>query len=348
MDNITINTYLNTPLLVNKGINIEIYGIIRPAHRFHLFDKSVTFSSSKPITATYIIFNTVTGHYYIGSTISIYNRLLNNRKTLRNNKHHAVKLQEIYNKQEELTFLIGLIYTESAEESREIEDKLIKEHLGKELCCNMIDNALAASNGMSNAAKENMRQAQLGKKLSSDTKKKLSIAHKGKIFSEEHRANIRKVKIGSKASSEAKRNMSESRKKVIMSDDWKQSISKSLKGRKFSPEHRMKLSLAGKGKKLSPEHIEKMRISKKGYKASPETRVKLKESLRLRLLDPEYRKKLSNSQKGRKMSPESIAKRIKATTGRKRTPEQRERIRKATQEAMDKLKVKRQTISTYL
>ena len=54
---------------------------------------------------------------------------------------------------------------------------------------------------------------------------------------------------GKKMSEETKRKLSNSKKGVPMSEEIKQRISNTLKGRTFSDAHRLRLSIAGKGKK---------------------------------------------------------------------------------------------------
>lgn len=46
----------------------------------------------------YKILNIVNGKFYIGSSYNIYDRFLDHKRDLRNNKHHCVALQRAYNK----------------------------------------------------------------------------------------------------------------------------------------------------------------------------------------------------------------------------------------------------------
>lgn len=73
-----------------------------------------------------------------------------------------------------------------------------------------------------------------GKKLSEETKAKVSVTMKGHLVSRETRAKI----------------------------------SEAQKGKKFSEEHKRKLSEAGKGRKLSEEHIANMSAALKGRPAT--------------------------------------------------------------------------------
>lgn len=98
---------------------------------------------------------------------------------------------------------------------------------------------------------EHQRLHNKGKKLSEDTRKKISEANKGKS------AWI-KVKHHSE---ETRKKISEARKGMVISAETCRKISESLKGKKLSDEHRIKLSEAKKGKKRAPfteEHRRKL------------------------------------------------------------------------------------------
>lgn len=89
----------------------------------------------------------------------------------------------------------------------------------------------------------------LGKNHSQETKDKLSKAHKGKMFSEEHkrllseRAKNRKSsnRKGSTHSEESKRKMKEARAKQIFSEETKQKFSERSKKMWNNPELRTKI-----------------------------------------------------------------------------------------------------------
>lgn len=162
------------------------------------------------------------------------------------------------------------------------------------------------SKEVSDETKAKISKTLTGKKPNEKTRKKLSVARKGK----------NNPNYGKKASDETKKKQSEARKGEKnhmfgkkMPDDVKEKIresnkgkkrtkeaienmSKALKGRVTSPETKIKLSIAGKGRIISEETKYKMSESKKGTKASDETR-----------------KKQSDIRLGKKLSPESIAKR---------------------------------------
>jgi hypothetical protein len=89
------------------------------------------------------------------------------------------------------------------------------------------------------------------KKMSAETKHKLSIAHTGKILSEEHR-----IKIGKSVKGNIAWN-----KGISPSEETRQKISISSKGKKLTKETRHKLSIAHKGKKFSREHCKKISLA---------------------------------------------------------------------------------------
>ena len=84
--------------------------------------------------------------------------------------------------------------------------------------------------------------------LSEETKKKISLAHRGKHHSEEWIRKIAEANKGRKRSEEARKHMSEVKKGKPKSEVWKRSHSNRMKGRLISEETRRKKSKAFKGK----------------------------------------------------------------------------------------------------
>lgn len=75
------------------------------------------------------------------------------------------------------------------------------------------------------------------KPLSSETKKKISESHKGKVKTKEHRENLSKALKGKSKSEEHRRKLSEANKGKKMSEKTKQKLSKALKGK---PQNKIK------------------------------------------------------------------------------------------------------------
>lgn len=100
----------------------------------------------------------------------------------------------------------------------------------------------------SQATREKLSAANIGKILSQETKEKISVAHKGKTLSKEHRQKLSEVHKGKKYSNKRKKR----------SEETKNKISNANKGRVFSEEHKQKMSEAGKGRIFSEEHKNKL------------------------------------------------------------------------------------------
>lgn len=114
-------------------------------------------------------------------------------------------------------------------------------------------------------------QRTLGYKALSETRAKLSVAHKGRKFSPEHRANL-----------------SAAQKGRIVSEETREKIREALTGRTDSDEVRAKKSAAMMGNQRAL-----------GRKASDETRAKMSEAHKGRVIPDEVRAKMSESQKKR-------------------------------------------------
>lgn len=79
------------------------------------------------------------------------------------------------------------------------------------------------------------------------------------VFTDEERKQISEKLKGHKVSEETRKKMS-----LAQKGKKKPKLSEKLKGRKLSEETKRKLSLAHKGKKLSKEHIEAIRLARWG------------------------------------------------------------------------------------
>jgi hypothetical protein len=99
-----------------------------------------------------------------------------------------------------------------------------------------------------------------GKKLSDETKGKISNTLKGRIFSDDHRANISKAKSG--------------KTRQAFSAQWKQKLSESHKGLRHSEETLQKMSNSMKGKNVGKPG------PNKGIQRSDEVKRKISETKR--------------------------------------------------------------------
>jgi len=111
---------------------------------------------------------------------------------------------------------------------------------------------------LSEESEERIRVANIGRKHTEETKKKLAKISTGKILSEKTKQKIRESSIGRKHTEETKKK-----------------LSKIFKGRIISKEQRVKLSIAHTGKILSDKHKENIGKSLLGKRHSEETKVQI-------------------------------------------------------------------------
>ena len=122
-------------------------------------------------------------------------------------------------------------------------------------------------------SKEKRSAASILSNSRSEVKLKNSLAHKGKIFSIEHREKI----------AENQRNMNiELRNKISikmigrkLSSETIAKIVAKTTGRKHTLEARTKMSIATKGRRISDDHKMRLSVINTGKKPSHETRMKL-------------------------------------------------------------------------
>jgi hypothetical protein len=137
---------------------------------------------------------------------------------------------------------------------------------------------------------------------SEETKKKLSIIGKTRVFTEQHRQRLSEASKGHKRGLGAKRTEEVKRKMGLLkignknwlgrshTEEAKKKVSQARKGMKFSESHLLNMSLSRLGKKKSEATKAKMSASRKGNKynlgktASEEARQAMREAQRLRRL----------------------------------------------------------------
>jgi group I intron endonuclease len=214
------------------------------------------------ICGIYTITNLVNGKIYLGQGIDINYRWKTHLMSLRKGRHRNIKLQNSWNKYGEDNFIYELLI--------ECEELYLnsEEHYWSNLLYvhedrygyNIRPTNPYGAHRHSEESKLRMSIASkgknLGRKLSEDTKKKISESNKGnkiselnkeiarqkcigKIginLSEEHKNKIRQSHIGKKRSIESRKNMSLAQKGNgfgrKMSEDTKKKISDTMKNRK--------------------------------------------------------------------------------------------------------------------
>lgn len=207
---------------------------------------------------------------YIGSSCNIPSRWKQHIGQLRREAHHSLKLQRHYLKHGESDLLFSVLLVCDESDLIKIEQYFIdsyKPYFNNSPLAGStkgIKHTQEARANMSKGQKGHVpwnkgkrgvqkftdetrskmslshigNKSALGNKLSKEVCDKMSLAHKGMVFSEEHKKKIGEANMRRIWTDEARRRISESRKNE-------------------SSEIRLKRSLAQKGKKLSPESIRK-------------------------------------------------------------------------------------------
>ena len=243
-------------------------------------------------------------------------------------------------------FKTKLLYTyDSIDEAREGETDLTSIAIKKNRYANKVSYPVFIP---TKESREKQRLSRLGKKLSEESKRKVSLAHKGKPgrkykHSEESKKLMSEVQKkryeNNPFSEETKRKMSLARIgiKRPMAEETKRKLSlahkgkSNMQGKKHSEETKRKMSEVKIGKKIGPfseETKRKMSLARTGRVLSKETRDKISKAHLGRTMSDEARRKLSLAKTGIKHSEESIRKRSLALKGRKKGPMSEETKRK--------------------
>jgi very-short-patch-repair endonuclease len=116
--------------------------------------------------------------------------------------------------------------------------------------------------------KRNMSIGMKGRRNSEETREKISDSLKGLIRTPEHCANISAAKKGMRLSEEQKRKMSDAHKGMCFSEEWRRNISLGKRGRKYRPfseQAKRNMAEAQRGKTHSEETRQKLRIAQQNY-----------------------------------------------------------------------------------
>ena len=99
------------------------------------------------VSGIYRIVCKANGDYYYGSAKNIWKRWSNHKSALRRNVHVNCRVQNNWNKYGDAAFRIELTEKVSVDLLLEIENKYLKEHVGKPHCMNILSDAYSPPGG---------------------------------------------------------------------------------------------------------------------------------------------------------------------------------------------------------
>lgn len=203
------------------------------------------------ISGIYKIINLANKKIYVGSAVDIKARWRQHKNRLRKHTHENFHLQNAWNKYGEKNFVFELI-----EELIERKKLIEREQYWLDRYC-----SYRSENGYNILCTAG---SPLGRKLSEETKKKISKTHTGKILSDETKRKLSEINKGKKHTKETRKKISESHR----------GENNPFYGKKHSVETKRKLSERKKGKNnpnygkppwnlgISPKDETKEKISK--------------------------------------------------------------------------------------
>ena len=228
------------------------------------------------ITATYFLINTVTGHFYVGSTCNLDVRIKRHFKELVEQKHHNVFFQELYNSQP--NFRLSFILETNLENARSRELEVIKKFSNNSLMLNVSLGTNGGDNLTRNPKKALIVQkiataiTERNNELTSDQRKLLygKLGSRNGMYGKRHtvetRIKISKANIG-RPGPVGKKLSLEHRKKISERQKLRVGTSNSFYGKKHSLEMRKHLSLMAKARTSKPTNSRKVRIENRIFES---------------------------------------------------------------------------------
>jgi len=217
----------------------------------------------------YQIVNTENGKRYIGSAKCFHARKGKHLSALSLGKHHAKHLQSAFRKYGDAAFSFSILLVCAPEDLLFYEQRAI-------------DGLHPEYNSSPTAGNT------LGVRCDPERRRKISVAHTGKVLTEEHKRSIALGGTGRTPSEET-------RVKLVAA----------AQARANDPEWRRKISEAKMGTHISEEHKEKLRKARTGVPAnlSEEARrrknKKIGEANRVRVITDQHRANMSEAQKNK-------------------------------------------------
>jgi len=197
----------------------------------------------------YAIRNVVNGKVYVGSAVSIHSRWSNHRARLSKNNHHSKKLQNAWNKYGQEAFEFIVLAIVERERLITVEQQWINHFQASGLRGYNVNPVANSQFGrkVSEASIQKCRKTRMMRPYthSEETRKKLSLAHKGRVKSESWRRAISESRKGCKVG------VPKTAKQIA-------AVISSNKRRIWTPQAREKIAALRRGKPVNRLVMERM------------------------------------------------------------------------------------------
>lgn len=214
----------------------------------------MTYTPVPPVSGVYLITNTSTGKFYVGSSKNCRSRWYAHTQLLR-----AGKLQKAWNKYGEDAFSCSLL--EETAEYKKSEQHFI-DTLKPDYSIALSVTSAMLGRQHSEETRNKMRLSAIGRTISAETRMAISRASTGRKHSPESIERMRVAHLG-QSPSEANRAATVRRNLLGLYEDSRAKISAALKGRTMSKETIAKRTMTNTGSKRTPEARARMSAAQK-------------------------------------------------------------------------------------
>lgn len=162
-------------------------------------EKYPAYSRNVKFCGVYVIKHIKSNKIYVGSTDDLGNRRLTHQSSLRLNKSKNKPLQDAYNDDPNIEFILFII-TDTREQAFDEEQKLLNHYKDSGLLFNIAKDARGSQKGIPLPSWHALKliEAARNRVDSPETTKRKSLSHLGKKLSEEHKLKIGLAGIGRK------------------------------------------------------------------------------------------------------------------------------------------------------
>lgn len=187
------------------------------------------------VSAIYKIVNLINGKFYIGSAVNLDRRWKKHKYELKQNRHHSPHLQSAYNKYGDKAFKLIILQKifkiDDLEVCEQIWIDILKPYL-REIGYNI----------------RMVTNSNRGLKFTDEHKRKIGDANKGRVMPEYQKEKLRNIII----STETRKKRSIAHTGKILTEETKTKMSKFQLNRTHSKSHNNNISKALKGRRLTP------------------------------------------------------------------------------------------------